>query len=192
MLHWLWQAAFHLNYLSNSITFPFSDVPSMFKDSECSNGRYTCQHVCLREVRRLKIVGRTWHIRNKGTHSFNKKNNKMNQAHMLCSRTVFVFIYVHHNSQSQTRLYNHQPTLHHPATFLPVSGSFMAVVTLQMFPPTVGKLQCLYALWDMTYVTTYTNMVYLASLILLLGQTHRSLKPIKPVCSLKTRDELHP
>jgi len=128
MLHWLWQAAFHLNYPSNSITFPFSDVPIMFKDNEFSSGRYTCQRVCLREVRRLKIVGRTWHVRNKRTYYFNKKNNKMNQAHMLSSHTDFLFICVHHNSQSQTRLYNHQPTLlHHPATFLPVSGCFMAV-----------------------------------------------------------------
>ena len=151
MLHWLWQAAFRLNYQSNSITFPFSDMPIMFKDNEFSSGRYTCQHMCLREVRRLKIVGRTWHMRNKGTYYFNKKN-KMNQIHVLRSRIDFLFIYVRHNSQSQTRLYHHQPTLlHHPATFLPVSGSFTTVVTLEMFSPTVGNHNgCMhYGTWPM-------------------------------------------
>lgn len=79
----------------------------------------------------------------------------MNQASTLSSHTDFPFIYVHHNSQSQTRLYNHQPTqLHHPATFLPVSSCFMAVVTLQMFSPILRKLQCSYAEWVVTYVTT--------------------------------------
>lgn len=154
MVHLLWQALFHIIYMSNSITFPFSDVSSVFKDNEFSIGWYTCQHVCLREVRRLKIVGRTWHIRNKGAPNY-KKNNKINQAHMLSSCTDFLFIYVHHSSHSQTRLYHHQPTqLHHPATFLPVSGRFMALITLQMFSLTVGKSQYSYALWDMTYDTT--------------------------------------
>jgi len=36
----------------------------------------------------------------------------------------------------------------------------MAVVTLQMFSPTVGKSQCSYALWDMTYVMTNKNKIY--------------------------------
>jgi hypothetical protein len=92
----------------------------------------------------------------------------MNQAQTISSRS-FPFNMCH-NSQSQTILCNHQPTkLHNLSTFLPVSRHYMVVVNLQMLSPTVGKSQCLYALWDMTYVTTLKNTVYLASLILFFG-----------------------
>lgn len=180
MLYWLWQAAFHLNYPSNSITFPFSGMPIMFKDNEFSSGRYTCQHVCLREVRRLKTVGRTWHIRNKETYYFNNKKKTRwikptRSVHILTSIS-YVFITI--------------PSLRpdfiitKPHYFITQPHSFLLVAASWLFNTTDifsyrGESQWLFALWDMTYVTTYKNMVYLASLILLFGTSTHVFKNCK-------------
>jgi hypothetical protein len=109
----------------------------------------------------------------------NKKSNKINQAHTLSSRTEFLFIYARHNSQPQTRLYNRQPTqLHQPATFFPVSGSFMAVVTLHVFSYP-GEITIFVRTMDHDLCYDLKNTVYLVPIILFSGTRTQVLQSHK-------------